>query len=64
MAGGLPDLILDQGQRHSEIDLDSFYYDSNNSDQEMSWRVLDSFDQGNLQIGIDPTYAPGQLCCE
>ena len=54
VAGGLPDLILDQGQRHSEIDLDSFYYDSNNSDQEMSWRVLDSFDQGNLQIGIDP----------
>jgi hypothetical protein len=54
VVGGIPDLILDQGQRHSEIDLDSFYFDSNNSDEEMSWRVLDSFDQSNLQIGVDP----------
>ncbi len=54
LLGGLPDLILDRGQQHSEIDLDNYYFDANNTDEDMTWRVADSFDMNILQVGIDP----------
>ncbi len=54
VAGGLPDLILDRGESHREIDLDGYYSDSDNSDSEMFWERLNTFDQNNLEVNVDP----------
>jgi len=39
IAGGLPDLFLERGEIHDLIDLDEYYCDSNNLDEEMRWEV-------------------------
>ena len=54
VAGGLPDLILDRGETHQEIDLDEYYHDSDNSDNEMFWERLNTFDQNSLEVNVDP----------
>lgn len=54
VTGGIPDLILDRGAQHREFDLDDYYHDSNNSDEQMVWRAQPTFDENNLSIFIDP----------
>ena len=54
VTGGLPNLILDRGAQHREFDLDDYYHDSNNSDEQMVWRAQPTFDENNLSIFIDP----------
>ena len=54
VTGGIPDLILDRGGQHREFDLDEYYHDSNNSDEQMAWRAQPTFDESNLSIFIDP----------
>lgn len=56
VTGGLPDLILDRGDIHQEIDLDNYYLDSDNEDTEIFWEVPrnNSFDSNNLEVQVDP----------
>jgi len=56
VAGGLPDLILDRGDIHQEIDLDNYYFDSDNEDTEIFWELPrnNSFDSNNLEVQVDP----------
>ncbi|MBI2505581.1 MAG: T9SS type A sorting domain-containing protein [Candidatus Latescibacteria bacterium] len=62
IAGGLPDLLLQRGEIHNSIDLDEYYCDSNNLDEEMSWTVdvggrrafATSFSADDFQVSIDP----------
>ncbi|MBT4977059.1 MAG: hypothetical protein HOL51_27990 [Gemmatimonadetes bacterium] len=54
VSGGLPDFIFDRGETDRSIDLDSYYHDSDNSDNEMFWERLNTFDQNNLEVDIDP----------
>ena len=54
VAGGLPDLIMDRGEINQEFDLDEYYHDSNNADNEMFWERLDTFNRNNLEVNVDP----------
>ena len=56
VTGGLPDLILDRGDVHREIDLDNYYFDSDNDDTEIFWELprSNTFDRNNLDVQIDP----------
>lgn len=54
VTGGIPDLILDRGAQHREFDLDEYYHDSNNTDDQMTWREQPTFDEQNLSVSIDP----------
>ena len=54
VVGGIPDLIMDRGEENREIDLDNYYFDSDNRDEEVFWEVLKTFDERNLQVSIDP----------
>ena len=54
VVGGLPDEILDRGDSVQEIDLDSYFYDADNLDEEVFWETLNTFDENNLQVRIDP----------
>lgn len=54
VVGGLPDLVLDRGETHREIDLDEYSHDSNNSDSQIEWNELPTFKQSNLGVSIDP----------
>jgi len=54
VAGGLPDLVLDRNESHQQIDLDDYYYDSDNEDFEIFWERLNTFDQKNLEVNVDP----------
>ncbi len=54
VVGGIPDVILDRGEQNKDIDLDDYSYDSDNTEQELTWRVLDGFDRDNLQVEIAP----------
>ena len=53
VSGGLPDLILDRGDIHRAIDLDNYYFDADNIDEEMEWETVD-FHSSDLLISIDP----------
>jgi hypothetical protein len=53
VTGGIPDLIMDRGEANREIDLDNYYHDSDNLDEEMFWEVLRTYDQNNLEIQVD-----------
>jgi len=54
--GGIPDLVLDRGEVYQGLDLDSYYYDSDNDDTEVFWDLPsgNSFNQDNVQVQIDP----------
>ena len=54
--GGIPDLVLDRGEIYQGLDLDSYYYDSDNDDTEVFWDLPsgNSFNQDNVQVQIDP----------
>jgi hypothetical protein len=54
MTGGIPDLVLDRGEQHREFDLDEYYHDSNNSDEEMTWRAQPTFEENNISVSVDP----------
>lgn len=62
IAGGLPDLELGLGQVHNTIDLDNYYCDCNNLDEEMLWQVdvgdrqsfSGNFTADDFTISIDP----------
>lgn len=54
VTGGIPDLVMDRGETNREIDLDNYYHDSDNLDEEMFWEALRTYDQANLQIQVDP----------
>ena len=54
VAGGLPDLIMDRGEINQNFDLDEYYYDSDNDDSEMFWERLNTFNQNNLEVNVDP----------
>lgn len=54
VVGGIPDLVLDLGDEDRSIDLDDYYYDDNNTDVQMDWSVLPTFDNDNLRVSIDP----------
>jgi len=62
IAGGLPDLELGLGQVHNTLDLDNYYCDSDNLDEEMLWQVdvggrrafSGNFDAEDFSINIDP----------
>jgi hypothetical protein len=54
VVGGVPDLILDLGDEDRSLDLDEYYYDDNNTDVQMDWRALSTFDEDNLRVSIDP----------
>ncbi len=54
VAGGLPDFILDRGETDRSIDLDNYYHDSDNADSEIFWEKLNTFDQNNLEVNVDP----------
>ena len=54
VAGGLPDLIMDRGEINQEFDLDDYYYDANNNDGEMFWEKINTYNQNNLEVNIDP----------
>ena len=53
VAGGLPDLVLDLGQVHREIDLDNYYFDADNIDEEMDWATVDHT-SSDINVSIDP----------
>ena len=55
-AGGIPDLVLDRGEVYQELDLNDYYYDSDDNDKEVSWGLPsgNSFNQDNVQVKIDP----------
>jgi hypothetical protein len=60
VTGGMPDVILDRGQRHG-YDLDNYYFDANNDDLDMRWEVqagtagfAGNFQSDDLSITIDP----------
>jgi len=52
VVGGIPDVILDRGEQNKDIDLDDYSHDSDNTDQELTWKTLDGFDPDNLQVEI------------
>jgi hypothetical protein len=52
--GGIPDLIMDRGETYNGLDLDGYYYDADNRDDEMLWEALGSYSGANLQVQIDP----------
>ena len=54
VVGGIPEVILDRGEENRSIDLDEYYYDDNNSDVQMDWSVLGTFNEDNLRVSIDP----------
>ena len=57
VVGGVPDIVLEKGTENREFDLDNFYFDADNTDEEMRWDALDTsgraFDTDNLQVSID-----------
>ena len=53
VVGGIPDVILDPGGQNKEIDLDDYSYDSDNTERELTWKVLGDFGD-NLQVEIAP----------
>ena len=53
VTGGIPDVTLDRGQSHRELDLDNYYHDANNPDEQMAWSALPTFDTDNLTVSID-----------
>ncbi len=54
--GGIPDLVLDRGDINQQIDLDNYYYDSDDGDSEIFWDLPsgNSFKRENVQVQIDP----------
>ncbi len=52
--GGIPDLIMDRGETYNGLDLDGYYYDADNRDDEMLWEALGNYSGANLQVQIDP----------
>ncbi|MBT5060428.1 MAG: hypothetical protein HOM68_28045 [Gemmatimonadetes bacterium] len=54
VVGGIPDLILDLSDEDRSLDLDNYYYDDNNTDVQMDWRALSTFNEDNLRVSIDP----------
>lgn len=52
--GGIPDLILDRGESYNLLDLDGYYEDSDNRDEEMFWEALGGWSTANLELQIDP----------
>ena len=57
VVGGVPDIVLEKGEENREFDLDNFYFDADNTDEEMRWDAFDTsgraFDSDNLQVSID-----------
>ena len=55
-AGGVPDLVLDRGEVYQGLDLNNYYYDSNDDDKEVFWGLSsdNSFNQDNVRVQIDP----------
>ena len=57
VAGGIPDVVLEKGEENRETDLDNYYFDSDNIDEEVQWSAVNlqgqPFDSEHLQIGID-----------
>ena len=53
VVGGLPDLILDRGQVHQDIDLDEYYFDADDDDGDMFWQVEGTFDDNSMSVGIE-----------
>jgi hypothetical protein len=49
--GGMPDLILDRGQQDA-FDLDEYYFDADNIDEEMRWEVMVG-QSGRFEVGFD-----------
>ena len=37
VVGGVPDIVLEKGKENREFDLDNFYFDADNTDEEMRW---------------------------
>ena len=54
VVGGLPDIVIDRGEENREFDLDNFYFDADNQDDDMIWQALATFDANNLRVNIDP----------
>ncbi|MCC7262524.1 MAG: T9SS type A sorting domain-containing protein [Candidatus Latescibacteria bacterium] len=62
VAGGLPDLHLERGEIHDILDLDDYYCDCNNLDEEMRWDVdgggrrafAATYSAPEFQVSIDP----------
>ena len=57
VAGGIPDVVLEKGEENRETDLDNYYFDSDNTDEEVQWSAVNTegqpFDSEHLQISID-----------
>jgi len=57
VAGGIPDVVLEKGEENRETDLDNYYFDSDNIDEEVQWSAVNlqgqPFDSEHLQISID-----------
>ena len=53
VAGGLPDLVLQQGEVHRKIGLDNYYFDADNINEEMDWETVDHTNT-DLSVTIDP----------
>ncbi len=56
VTGGIPDLVMDRGEINQQIDLDNYYFDSDNSDTEITWELPGSniYARNNLEVQIDP----------
>ena len=53
VVGGIPDVALNRGDQNQQTDLDNYYYDLDNQDGDMIWRVLETYDSSNLQVSVD-----------
>lgn len=55
-AGGIPDLVLDRGEVYQDLDLDNYYHDSDDDDNEIFWDLPsgNNFNEDNLRVQIDP----------
>ena len=53
VVGGIPDVALNKGDQDQQTDLDNYYYDLDNEDGAMIWKVLDTYDTNNLQVSVD-----------
>ena len=54
VTGGMPDVVIDRGEEDRTLDLDDYYFDANNPDNEVTWQVLKTYDAENLTVNIDP----------
>jgi len=54
VTGGMPDFILDRGDINQTLDLDEYYHDENDPDEEMQWDIISGFDTNNIQVAVDP----------